>query len=71
MELRQEDPATSDLHRYPGAPRWVKVTAISAGVVVLIFVALLHAGVLHGPGLHGLHGDHRSSGQTLEHTGHR
>jgi hypothetical protein len=52
---------------YPGTARWVKVTVIIAGVMVLIFVSLLHAGVLHGPGLHG---DHRSSSAPA-HTGHR
>jgi len=43
---------------YPGTPRWVKLTAVLAGVLVLIVIALIHAGVLHGPGVHGLHGGH-------------
>jgi hypothetical protein len=60
-----------ELPSYPGTPRWVKVTAILAGVLVLIFVALLHAGVLHGTGLHGLHGGHSSSGEAPEHAGGR
>lgn len=45
-----------DLPPYPGTPRWVKVTGILAAVLVLIFIVLLHAGVLHPPRLHGLHG---------------
>jgi hypothetical protein len=35
-----------------GTPRWVKVFAIIALVVVLLFVISLLAGVRHGPGLH-------------------
>jgi hypothetical protein len=31
----------------------VKVTSLLAGILVLIFVALLHAGPLHPSGLHG------------------
>ena len=38
-----------DLPTYPGTPRWVKVTGVVAAVLVLIFIALLHAGVVHGP----------------------
>lgn len=29
---------------YPGAPRWLKVSAIAVGGVALLFVVLLHAG---------------------------
>ena len=58
-------PAT-DLPTYPGTPRWVKVTGVLAAVLVLIFVALLHAGVVRGPGLHGGHGDHQTSGDAHE-----
>jgi hypothetical protein len=47
---READPAA-----YPGAPRWVKVLAIS-GLVVVLLVLLLHlSGVVggeHGPGRH-------------------
>jgi hypothetical protein len=50
-----------DLPTYPGTPRWVKVAGVVAAVLVLIFVALLHAGVIHGPGLHGGQGDHQPS----------
>jgi hypothetical protein len=42
---------------YPGAPRWVKITTIITGILVLVFAALLHGGAgRHGPGVHGLHG---------------
>ena len=55
-----------DRPSYPGTPRWVKVTGVLAAVLVLIFVALLHAGVVRGPGLHGGHGDHQPSGGAHE-----
>lgn len=45
--------------RYPGAPRWVKVSGIVAVVLVLLFVLLKITGVggQHGPGRHfGGHG---------------
>jgi hypothetical protein len=47
---------------YPGTPRWVKVSAILAGVLVLIFLALLHGDRLHPPGHHGAHGGDHLSG---------
>jgi hypothetical protein len=56
-----------DLPTYPGTPRWVKVAGVLAAVLVLILVALMHAGVLHGPGLHGGHSDQPSSGGAHEH----
>ncbi|MQA92393.1 MAG: hypothetical protein GEU90_19565 [Gemmatimonas sp.] len=69
----------SDIGDYPGAPRWVKLSAIIVFVVV-IFVILLfsrgHGG--HGPGRHlslgetgdsallsSVTADHRSSGGGL------
>ena len=36
-----------------GAPRWVKVSGIIGGVLVLLFVVMLFTG--HGPGRHMLH----------------
>jgi hypothetical protein len=33
-----------DLPPYPGAPRWVKVSAIAAAAVTLLVVILIHAG---------------------------
>jgi hypothetical protein len=49
-----------ELPPYPGTPRWVKVTGVIAAAFVLLFVILMHAGIVgrHGPGLHGMHGDH-------------
>jgi hypothetical protein len=64
--LGKAEIAMPELPPYPGAPRWVKVTAIIAGILVLVLVALLHAGLLHPPGTLSLHG-----GAAPEHTGHR
>lgn len=36
---------------YPGAPRWVKVSGLIAGVLALSVVVLMFAG--GGPGRHG------------------
>ena len=38
----------------PGMPRWVKVTAIVVGVLILLFLVLQFTGVAgdHGPGRH-------------------
>jgi hypothetical protein len=60
-----------DVPPYPGSPRWVKVTGIIAGLLVLVFVGLLHAGIIgrHGPGLHGLHSGHSTSGEHPQHAG--
>jgi hypothetical protein len=44
----------------PGVPRWLKVSAIVAGVIVLVLVLLAITGVLggqHGPGRHGPGGE--------------
>ena len=39
---------------YPGAPRWVKLSAIIGGILVLLFAVIMFAGVggPHGPGRH-------------------
>lgn len=38
----------------PGVPRWLKVTGLVVGLVVLILVvAMLLVGGDHGPGRHG------------------
>jgi hypothetical protein len=37
----------SDPLSYPGAPRWVKVSAIVIGVATLLIVVLIHAGGGH------------------------
>lgn len=38
-----------------GAPRWVKISALCAGILVLVVVAvMLLSGGEHGPGRHGL-----------------
>jgi hypothetical protein len=43
----------ADLPPYPGAPRWVKISGIIAGLLVLLVVVLLLAGGgQHGPGRH-------------------
>jgi len=43
-----------DSGRYPGMPRWVKLTGIVVGVLVLIFLVLQVTGLAgqHGPGRH-------------------
>jgi len=47
--------------RYPGTPRWVKVSAIVVGILVLLVVILMVTGVggPHGPGRHMPPGDAR------------
>jgi hypothetical protein len=42
----------ADLPPYPGTPRWVKVSGIVVGVLVLValFVVLTGIGGPHGPG---------------------
>lgn len=39
---------------YPGTPRWVKLSAIAVGALILLVVVLLFTGVAgrHGPGRH-------------------
>ena len=50
---------------YPGAPRWVKASAIILIVVVLLFggLKLFGVGGEHGPGRHAPSGE--SGGRTL------
>lgn len=48
----------ADPPSYPGAPRWVKVFGIIAGIVVLLIVAVIFiGGGEHGPGQHTPSGD--------------
>ncbi len=44
----------TDNSRYPGAPRWVKVTAIiaTALAVAVLLIVLSGIGGPHGPGRH-------------------
>lgn len=43
----------ADQPRYPGTPRWVKVSVIIVGVLVLLVVGLMvFGGGKHGPGRH-------------------
>lgn len=51
----------------PGMPRWVKVSAITVGVLVLLVVGvMLIGGGDHGPGRHGAGGDTLPAGVTAE-----
>lgn len=40
-----------------GTPRWVKITAIVTGAVLVVVVLVLVFGGGHGPGRHGAGGD--------------
>ena len=54
-EEKQEARDADDTYSQPpGLPRWVKVTAIVVGVLVLLFLVLQLTGVAgqHGPGRH-------------------
>lgn len=54
-EEKQEARDASDaFSRPPGMPRWVKVTAIVVGVLILLFLVLQLTGLAgqHGPGRH-------------------
>ncbi len=44
----------ADLPSYPGTPRWVKVSGIVVGVLVLLVVIMVFTGVggPHGPSRH-------------------
>ncbi len=55
----------ADLLPYPGTPRWVKVSGIVVGVVVVLVAIVVFIGVAgpHGPGRHA------SSGEAGGHTG--
>ena len=49
MQAEAQPGATEDTHManpppYPGTPRWVKVSGIVVGVLVLLVVFLLHVG---------------------------
>jgi hypothetical protein len=54
----------ADLPPYPGTPRWVKISGIVVGVLVLLVAIVLFTGVggPHGPGRHTLSDD--AAGQT-------
>jgi hypothetical protein len=54
-----EETHMADLPTYPGAPRWVKVFGIVVGVLALLIIILMFAGVggPHGPGRHLPSGD--------------
>ena len=49
---RENEPPMPDPPAYPGAPRWLKVSAIAVGVAALLLVILIHAG--GGPSHHML-----------------
>ncbi|WP_420179884.1 hypothetical protein [Paenarthrobacter sp. TA1.8] len=49
------DNTQKDRDTFTGPPRWVKVSAIVAGVLLLVVVAvMLLSGGEHGPGRHGI-----------------
>ena len=45
----------AQLAQPPGMPRWVKITLLVVGLLVLILIAtaVFAAGGSHGPGMHG------------------
>lgn len=48
----------ANLPPYPGTPRWVKLSGVFAGALVLLLVTLmLLAGGNHGPGRHMVSSD--------------
>jgi hypothetical protein len=49
----------ADLPPYPGTPRWVKVSGIIVGVLVVLAIIIVLTGVggPHGPGRHTSSGD--------------
>jgi uncharacterized cupredoxin-like copper-binding protein len=54
----QDTSAMTDGGSPPGMPRWVKVSGIIIGVLILLGVVItMVGGVEHGPGLHGPVGD--------------
>ncbi|MGH6924712.1 MAG: hypothetical protein ACRED5_13320 [Propylenella sp.] len=57
----------ADLPDYPGTPRWVKVSAIIAGVLALLVGIVIVTGIggPHGPGRHMRSGDAGGIGPTL------
>ena len=54
-DLREEPEGAAPHDGPPGMPRWVKVSALVVGLVVVVLVILQVAGVgpSHGPQLHG------------------
>ena len=44
----------ADPLRYPGTPRWVKLSGIAVGVLVLLILIIVLTGIggPHGPGRH-------------------
>lgn len=53
----------------PGMPRWVKVSAIIVGVLVMLVVAVkIVSGGEHGPGRHTGSGDTSSISVPAQHT---
>ena len=51
---------------YPGTPRWVKLSGVTAGILALLIVVLIHAG-----GGHNLHSAGSLGGHTTPESGHR
>jgi hypothetical protein len=51
-EHDQADPSGESSERWPGTPRWVKVSLIIAGLVAVLVVILLLVGGDHGPARH-------------------
>ena len=63
-----DEPSASGREPGPGAPRWVKVGLIVAGVfALLLIIGMLVVGGQHGPGQHLPD----KGGPTGEHGGHR
>lgn len=58
MEATDTSPASDapqDAERPPAMPRWVKLTLVAVGVVLVVVLVklVLDGGVGHGPGMHG------------------
>lgn len=68
---RDELSSMSELPPYPGAPRWVKVSGIILGILVLLAAILVFTGVggPHGPGRHMLDDDAGDQPQTSQPAG--
>lgn len=48
--MTQQDTGSAD--RYPGTPRWVKLSALAVVLLVALFAGLHLAGIGMGPGMH-------------------